>query len=200
MHVFIVCFPVLAVAILVSVIRYTQTRNQARSWRLLAERNGLSYERGWWLELSSSRVFGPYRGRHVEIRTDPSYIFDYLFDKTHMAVNLHNRTNAFLRLHRGTLGRRMADQVRPKAITISGDARFDQSFIATSRPTQLVSSALALHSLRDRLLRVRDATAIELRHDRLTLERSGIEKDATYLQFLLDLMVDLAETVEQSMD
>jgi hypothetical protein len=189
----------LGVAILVSAVRYAQTRSQARSWRGLAERTGLSYRRGWWLEFTSSRVFGPYRGRQVELRTEPEHLFDYIFDETRLIVRLHKRTDAFPRLHRGALGGKVVSWFPRRSDIRTGDPQFDQSFIIASRPPGLVSTALASQTLRDRLLRVRDATTIELLEDRVTLVRSGIERDGTHLHFLLDLMVDLAEALEQSL-
>jgi len=43
-------------------------------------------------------------------------------------------------------------------------------------------------------------SVIELVGDRIVFQRSGIDKDVAYLHFLLDLMVDLAAAVEQSLD
>ena len=64
--------------------------------------------------------------------------------------------------------------------------------------SEFAVGVLASPKLRQRLLRLREQTTIEASGDWLSLERSGLEKNADYLCFCLDLMSGLACAVEEA--
>ena len=78
-----------------------------------------------------------------------------------------------------------------------GDAAFEREFdLHVSKPPTFAPVVLASADLRQRLLSLRWGTIITVIKGRLSVYQAGIERKEAYLQFLLDLLCDLAEVID----
>jgi hypothetical protein len=140
---------------------------------------------------------GVYRGRDLVLDTYTPTNLDNVIDVTRLRLPIDNPANGHMRLDHFPIGRAIGTALRPQSQICTGDKVFDRQFAITSTPLGFAVEVLASPQLRQRLLHVRENTEIELTGNQLSLERAGIEKDATYLLFLLDLLIELADAVEQ---
>ena len=172
-------------------------RNYRSGWQELASRTGLIFTPGGCLRLyGDERVHGLYRGRPLRLDTSGDSTLESLMEDTRIRVAVRNTGGAHFSLSPPMLPA-LARRFPPKEQVLLGDAEFDQGFLLRGRPAEFVAAVLAPEDLRQRLLQLRSGTGLVLRAEDLLLQRHGLEQDVEYLHFVLDLLCDLAERIEE---
>ena len=179
------------------VVRSVKSRRLARAWIELSESTGLEFKPGGWFMVGTSpRVAGDYGGRRLELYCYMSQQDSDTSDYTHLALDVQNPTDASFRLEHAPIVRAIDRLFRRGAETSFADEEFHEVFTVHSDPSDFAPTLLAESELEYHLLHLRENTEIELRGNRLSLERIGLEKDVEYLRFCLDLLSELADAVE----
>jgi len=178
-------------------IIYFSRQEQAKAWRQVAARAGLTFEPG--VLLGSPRVIGNYRGRALRLdafarRHGTRDVTRY----TRIALAVNNRAGVVLTLRREGVFSPIAKALGVEDIRL-GDAEVDRRFIIQSRPATFAATLFAARDLRQRLLQVRapHLVAVEAAELRLEQVEVSIEKDVDSWVSLFDLVSDLAEQVER---
>lgn len=173
-------------------------RTYRSGWEELASRTGLTFTPGGCLGLyGGERVHGLYRGRPLRLDTSGDSTLESLVEDTRIRVAVRNAGGAYFSLSPPMLPA-LARRFPPKEQVLLGDAAFDQGFLLRGRPAEFVAAVLAPADLRQRLLQLRSGTGLVLRAEDLLLQRHGLERDVEYLHFVLDLLCDLAERIEET--
>lgn len=183
-------------------ISYLDSRSHRTDWNRVAADAGLAVSND---RLSSNRpiLSGSFRGRDVQIRTQwtpySGGSYGHLtIPTTHIYVDANNPVQAHLRLVKQGIDIGWLRFAGIRDVVI-GDAAFDRQFLIKSQPEAF---AVALFHRRDMLrydLRKMPVLwqFVELSGDELTYAQFGIQRDVRKLRFLLNLLCDLAEAVEQ---
>jgi hypothetical protein len=173
-------------------------RNYQSAWQELAGRTGLIFTPAGCLGLyGGERVHGLYRGRPVRLDASGDSTVESLAEDTRIRVAVRNKGGAYFSLSPPMLPA-LARRFPPKEQVLLGDAAFDQGFLLRGKPAEFVAGVLAPEDLRQRLLHLRSGTGLILGAKDLFLQRHGLERDVDYLHFVLDLLCDLAERVEET--
>lgn len=77
----------------------------------------------------------------------------------------------------------------------TGDEAVDKRFIIKSQPETFASTLFASASLRERLLQIQPIN-LTVNDNELTFEQRGVLSDIDRVKFLLHVLTDLAEQVE----
>jgi hypothetical protein len=92
----------------------------------------------------------------------------------------------------------------PYALIEAKPTTFEQAFEVQQQPAHFGDRVIASPSLRSRLLRMHQGTTLRIHKTRIELQQQarpgvyGIEQDAAYMHFLLDLLSDLTEAMGAS--
>lgn len=178
-----------------------EKRLNEKPWSELATQTGLTYETGKLLLGRPARVTGTYRNYRLSLYT---YKLGRGNPCTRIEVALNRPTGRFLRL-RGPYERS----------EVLSEAAFDrvfgagslysigyERFFVRSFPRRLAISLFGTDGrrhgpLRYRLLSIKQLANIELDGYRLHFEQFGALTDIGYVQSIFDLLVDIAEAVEE---
>jgi hypothetical protein len=181
--------------IFILVVGARQGRRQEEAWRGFAARHGLIYEPRSFSN-RVPRIYGTYRKREVAIRIlkrrEPGSGFSPVPSRMGTEVRP---------------GRRMRSSSRRSytQITLSVDNPSDFYLlmrgveVERSSPPDFARDLLEMTDLHQRLVAV-SLGELALRRQKLYLEGDGIPIDLAELQFLLDLMCDLATAIETTIE
>lgn len=189
----LLCLLTAAFFVGVSVLGYLRGQQRNTAWQELAARNGLQFEPGSMLSYPS--VSGRYRGRNLllkNIRRTRGKQRSRTY--TRLTLSLDNRANVRFGLYdqdafSGLFTALGAQDVR------TGDETVDRRFVIKSQPEEFARRLFASPGLRERLLQVRPMN-LTLQGNELTFEQQDVLSDADQLQFLFDLLADVADKVE----
>lgn len=120
-----------------------------------------------------------------------------LSEDTKIRVTVNPATRAFFRLS-PPMWPALARFSTPRERVLVGDDEFDRAFLLRGQPEEIVATVFAPAELRQRVLELRPGTELMLRGTEIWLSEPGLERDVDYLQFVLDLLCDLAERVEEA--
>jgi hypothetical protein len=206
----VLAFVMMFLAISSQMFRSSRKKEIETPWREFAALHNLKYEE---MDdpVNPGRICGQYHERWIELSAASDERDGFLALYMRLTVAIHNTANTSLTV------RQLHPPTRPKVTTRSWlvskvpfrneeimiappDTRSDadRRFLMMSSPEdytmRLFNFNVALH----RSLAKLHPTAMTLMLDKqLHFEQLGIERDAEYMTFLLDLMCDLADTVEK---
>lgn len=175
-----------------------EVRHARRTWRRLADQMGLTFQ-----SKGSGHAFGTYRGRHVHIHTlsAPSQTGRIRDVEMVVRVALHVPVGEPFSVHVGTsidplvgAGTSALEEI----VAIAGEQK---SYRVTGSHDLYTRVLLACPWLREQLARLRERSTIRASDSSLTLRQPdghGLDGQAAYLFFVLDLMSDLAEALDKT--
>jgi hypothetical protein len=189
-------FVLLIVAVIALSLGWTYSRRQARlkAWRELAERMGLTWEPGSLLG-HPPYVKGKYRGHELTLDTFRRGSGRNSTTYTRIILFVNNQSNLYLTLYEESVFSKIGKLFGAQDIQV-GDEEIDRRFMIKGQPEDSVTRLLTPISLRQKLLEARSVN-LEVDGRELHFEKKGEESDVNYLQFLFDLLSDLAEAVER---
>ncbi|MBI3361577.1 MAG: hypothetical protein HY023_10775, partial [Chloroflexi bacterium] len=109
---------------------------------------------------------------------------------------VNNQANVYLALYEESVFSKIGKFFGMEDVQI-GDEDVDRRFIIKSRPETFAARLFTSINLRQKLLQAR-AVNIEVDGRELHFEQQGVETNADYMQFLFDLLSDVAEMVERA--
>lgn len=170
-----------------------------RTWQQLARRTGLICRvDGFFLTGYAVEVGGHYQGRMLSLATYKQGKSQV--PSTRITLAVKNETGARLRL-RGPFkpGEANSDKVTSDLFQAAEARQFghDQRFFIRSQPVHLVTSMFRPGPLRTKLAQLESLVNIELDKQTLHFNQLGVLGDVDYLEFLFDLLSDLADAVEK---
>lgn len=142
------------------------------------------------------RLSGSYRGRAVTLHPRQAYGRS---SATHLELSVENLVDASLRLRGPFHGSIMADQVTVDLLSASGmrPVGAEKLFFIGGSPVHVTTNLLASNSLQAALESLPQPLNVELREQKLYLTYRGLVNEAKQVTILLDILSDLADTVEQ---
>lgn len=175
-----------------------EARRKEHFWRRVATRTGLTCRVvGSWLG-SSVHVVGTYRQRALTLYAS-KWVNGHV-PATRIELSIANEMNASLRL-RGPFKRDEAifDQITSNLFTAIEARQFghNQRFFIRSQPVHLMTGMFRAGPLQAKLLKLDALVNIELDGRVLYFEQLGPLRDVEYLQFLFELLSDLADMIER---
>jgi len=182
------------VIVLVVAIAYFRRQARQRAWSELADRTGLTFESDGWF--GTSRVTGVYRGHQLTLdtfRRGSSGKNSTTYTRIVLFVN--NQSNLYLALYHEGVFSKIGKFFGMQDIQV-GDIELDRRFIIKGKPEKAVVSVLTSGALPQKLLEARSVN-LEVDGRELHFEQVGVELKVDYLEFLFDLLSDLAEAVER---
>ncbi len=170
-----------------------------RVWRRLAQRTGLQCRvDGFFLTGYAVEVSGRYRGRNLSLSTYKQGKSQV--PSTRIAVAVNNEARAILRL-RGPFkpGEANDDKVVNDLFEATAARQFgrDHRFFIRSQPVHLVTSMFQPGSLRAKMSQLESPVNIEVEGQSLRFNQLGVLGDVAYLEFIFDLLSDMADKVEK---
>ncbi|MBI3762629.1 MAG: hypothetical protein HY260_12330 [Chloroflexi bacterium] len=175
-------------------IAYYQRQARERAWGELAGRTGLTLEPGNFL--TGPRVTGNFRGHTITLDTFSRGSGKSRTTYTRIVVFVNNQANVYLALYQESVFSKIGKFFGMEDVQI-GDEDVDRRFIIKSRPETFAARLFTSINLRQKLLQAR-AVNIEVDGRELHFEQQGVETNADYMQFLFDLLSDVAEMVERA--
>jgi hypothetical protein len=173
-------------------------QSKLKAWEQLSLRTGLTLDRGgWWA--AQANLSGRYRSYPLVLKTytvGTSSRSRTIY--TLVAVGVQNKEGSAFRLSPAGVLSRLGEALGMQDVKI-GDEAFDRRFAITSRPPEFVMALLGDDMLRHSLMdRVKRNAVIGLEGNRLTYTCMGVEKDVDYLEFLFNLLCDIADRIDGS--
>jgi hypothetical protein len=181
---------VLAIAVGIAFARW---RVRLRAWSELAARSGLSLEPG--NLFSPPRVSGAYRGHHLRLDTFSRGTSKNRTTYTRIVVHLDNRAGVRLALYQEDVFNKIGKMFGQKDVQ-TGDEEIDRRFMIRCEPEMFAARLFTSINLRSKLLQARSLN-LSVEGPELYFEQRGAETNGEYLQFLFDMLIDLAEFVER---
>lgn len=187
------CLFTLALGILGAVMGYLRSQTRNAAWQELATRNGLQFEPGGFM--TYPRLSGVYRGHSLLLtnfrrthgrRNSTTY--------TRLTLSLDNRANIQFGLYGENMLSGLGKAFGMQDVRI-GDETVDRRFVIQSQPEQFAAALFASAGLRERLLQTR-SLYLTVKGSELIGQEIGMLTEAEYLQFLFDLLADVAERVD----
>jgi hypothetical protein len=174
-----------------------EMRASRKAWRQLAAQLDLTFE-----SKGFGNAFGVYRGRHVHIhaRRTASLSDGLRGVETVVGVTLEHPIEARFTIHverPGVPPARVGAEALEEVVTSAGRRT---SYYVTGQRDAYTRAVSASPGLRRRLAGLREFSAIRVCDASITArqsERSGLERDASYTRFVLDVLSDLAQAVEE---
>lgn len=190
----IACFAVPALMFGLVYYVYYQHKSRVRDWDEFAKGIGLTLEPG--NLFVRPRVTGNYRRRAITLDTFSRGSRKHRKTYTRIVLLVNNPSNIYLALYVEDVFSKIGNFFGMADVQI-GDDEIDQRFTIKSRPETFAARLFASSNLRQKLLQAR---SVNLKVDgrELYFEQRGMEADPDYLQFLFDLLSDVAEMVERS--
>ncbi|NJP06397.1 MAG: hypothetical protein HC837_12595 [Chloroflexaceae bacterium] len=174
-----------------------ETRTRNPHWQELADRTGLDYCHGNMLLGQGQRVTGCYRGRTLTFSASRVH--------TYIEIAIQNENNTNLRLF-GPFDHREVtyDRWTHNVFAAMGQYQVNnRHFFIGSEPRSLAKELVAptgvqQGSMRSHLPHIRWRVRIAVDGYRLTFEQMGLLQDMEYIQFLFELLSDLADVIERT--
>ena len=178
------------------VVGYFNQQRIVRAWRDLAERSGLTCEAPRFVLLQEPRVFGVYRGRSLTLDTYTTGSGRSRTTYTRIRIAVDNRANGSLALYDETIFSKIGKALGMQDIQ-TGDEEIDKRFILKGQPETFALGVLNSINLRQKLLQAR-ALSIHLDGPELKFSQHGVVADVERLQFLFELLSDVADGAERA--
>lgn len=173
---------------------YASRQARAKAWGELARRTGLALEQGSFFV--PPRLTGGYRGHSLTLDTFTRGSGKSSNTYTRIVIFVNNQANIYLALYEEGLFSKIGKFFGAEDVQI-GDEEVDRRFILKSRPENFAARLFTSINLRSKLLQARAAN-IEVDGRELYFEQRGAERNTDYLQFLFDMLSDLADLVERA--
>ncbi|HXF85960.1 MAG TPA: hypothetical protein VNK49_11290 [Anaerolineales bacterium] len=188
------CFFMIGTVILAAIMGYLSSQKRDAAWQELAARNGLRFEPGGMFSYPS--LSGLYRGHNLWLRNiRRTHGKKHARTYTRLVLSLNNRANIRFGLYDEDIFSGVIKALGVQDVR-TGDETVDERFMIKSQPETFAPSLFASASLRERLLRVKPMN-LTLEGNELVFEQNGMLTDTEQLQFLFDLLVDVADRVER---
>ena len=201
----VICLLDIPVIILVSgallIVERFIVQEAAEAWQQFANQTNLTHNSRTLSFFSRNlitwgvgQVSGIYRGHQVSVYTKRITPYQRV---TCMTLKLKQ---AF----RGDLTLTYVHYPDPYALIEAKPTTFEQAFEIQQQPEHFGDCVITSPPLRSRLLRMHQGTTLRIHKTRIELQQQarpgvyGIEQDAAYMHFLLDLLSDLAEAMGAS--
>lgn len=202
-----VCLCVLGAAPFILMIlsrHWERNRHREDEWLMLAQRLGLSFGK---LSSGDRMVDGRYKGYEVgvySIRTYPrtrddftdllSILFPSRYTKIVVAFD-YPLGDTGLSVSRETLMSKVGKLILGEDV-LSGDEAFDKNFLIRSKPEELAKRVLSNPEIRKRLLEA-GYPALYFDGEEMSWVKAGVEKDIDHIQFLIDLLCDISDSIRK---
>ncbi len=187
-------FIAIALLIILTVFTYGiwSKKAQETSWRELASRTGLSFERGG--AITRPILSGIYQNRRVKVDVH-SHSTGYKpgsssYPYTRIQLEVQNQDNSSL-----AIKEKHHMPLFSKAGVPVGDPAVDARFSIQSSPNDLGNQLFRATNLHQSILSARSFD-LELTGVELCLEERGIDKDVDYMIWLLQLLYGVADFIE----
>lgn len=184
---------IVGVIVLAVGISYYRRQARQRAWSELAVRTGLTCEPGSFFR--PPYVTGVYRGHQLTLDTFTRGSGKSSTTYTRIVLFVNNQSNLYLALYEESIFSKIGKFFGAQDIQV-GDEEIDRRFIIKGRPEDSVVRLLNSIGLRQKLLEARSLN-LEVDGRELHFEKVGVELNVDYLQFLFDLLGDMAATVER---
>jgi hypothetical protein len=193
---------ILVVLVALSMLsRYWFGQGTEKSWNELATRTGLVYRKTGMFWGYFSHLTGTYRNYPLTLYINEQGRLQG--SSTRIELTLKNPAQVYLQLHgpyepdEVNLDNSLGNFFEAKTYRIG-----DCFFFIKSKPENLASGLFAplnprQKPLRDQFLRLKYDINIEIENSKLYFDQVGVLNNSQYLHYLLDLVCDLAEAVEQ---
>jgi hypothetical protein len=172
---------------------YATRRARLRAWEELARRTGLAFEPGGYF--TTPTLTGSYRGHQITLDTFKRSSGRSSTTYTRIVVFVNNQESIYLALYEEGVFSKIGKFFGTEDVQV-GDEEVDRRFIIKSRPETFAARVFTSINLRGQLLKARHVN-IEIDGREIYLEERGDLTDADYIQFLFDLLSELADFVER---
>jgi hypothetical protein len=182
---------VISLLVLFGVIAYLRRQARQQAWSELAARTGLTFEPGG--IFAPMVVAGNYRGRPLTLDTFTRRTGKNSTTYTRIQLGANNPSALSLAIYDENVLSKLGKALGMQDIQ-TGDDELDRRFTIRGQPEPMIISLLASISLRQQLLQAR-SVHVEVKGQQVYWQQRGAESNADYLQFVFDLLSDLAEAV-----
>lgn len=187
------CLFVIALFISAAVLGYLRSQKRNAAWQELASRNGLRFEPGGMLSYPS--VSGMYRGRNLLLKNiRRSHGKKNSKTYTRLVISLENHAGVQFGLYEENVLSGLGQALGMQDVR-TGDETVDKRFIIKSQPEEFALRLFTSPGLRERLLQIQPIN-LTIKDNELTFEQRGMLSDVDRLQFLLHVLTEVAEHVD----
>jgi len=185
---------VVGMLVIFAVLAYRRRQARQQAWSELAVRTSLTFEPGGLL--SPMRVTGTYRGRPLTLDTYTRSSGKSSTTYTRIRLGVNNPSALSLAIYDENVLSKLGKALGMQDIQV-GDDELDRRFTFKGQPQPVIASLLTSIGLRQKLLEAR-SVHVEVKGQEVYWQQRGAESNADYLQFLFDLLSDLAEAVDRA--
>lgn len=168
-------------------------QSRRKAWAELAERLGLQLQPGGFFG-ENNVVSGVYRSHYLRLDTFSRGSGKSRSHYTRIVLAIQNPAGVALELYQEGIFSRMGKALGMQEIQ-TGDEELDRRFMIKGEPQTTVVGLLTSIGLRQKLMEAR-APHIQVRGQEVYYEKRGIETNIDTLNFLFDLLSDLAQAVD----
>ena len=177
-----------------AVLAYVRRRARQQAWGELATRTGLTFEPGGLL--TPMRITGAYRGHALTLDTYTRSSGKNSTTYTRILLSANNPSALSLAIYDENVLGKIGKALGMQDIQV-GDDELDRRFTFKGQPEPVITGLLTSISLRQKLLEARSVN-VEVKGREVGWRQRGEESNADNLQFLFDLLSDLAEAVDRA--
>jgi hypothetical protein len=185
---------VVGVLVLFAVLAYLRRLARQQAWSELAARTGLTFEPGGLF--SPMRITGTYRGHPLTLDTFTRRSGKNSTTYTRIMLSVNNPSALTLAIYDENVLSKVGKALGMQDIQV-GDDELDRRFTIKGQPEPVIAGLLTSIGLRQKLLEAR-SLHVDVKDRELHFEQRGAESNADHLQFLFDLLSDLAEAVDRA--
>ena len=183
---------IVGILVLFAVLAYLGRRARQQAWSELAARTGLTFESGGLF--SPMRITGAYRGHALTLDTFTRSSGKSSTTYTRIRMSVNNPSALSLAIYDENVLSKLGKALGMQDVQV-GDDELDRRFTFKGQPEPVLASLLTSVGLRQKLLEAR-SVHVEAKGQEVYWQHRGAESNADYLQFLFDLLSDLAEAVD----
>ena len=186
----------LVIGLLVAFVVLAYLRRQARqqAWSELAAHTGLTFEPGGLF--SPMRITGAYRGHALTLDTFTRRSGKNSTTYTRILLSVNNPSALSLAIYDENVLSKLGKALGMQDIQV-GDDELDRRFTFKGQPQPVIAGLLTSIGLRQKLLEAR-SVHVEVKGQEVYWQQRGAESNADHVQFLFDLLSDLAEAVDRA--
>ena len=185
---------VVGMLVIFAVLAYRRRQARQQAWSELAVRTSLTFEPG--TLFSPMRVTGTYHGRPLALDTFTRSSGKSSTTYTRIRLGANNPSALSLAIYDENVLSKLGKALGTQDIQV-GDDELDRRFTFKGQPQQVIAGLLTSIGLRQKLLEAR-SVHVEVKGQEVYWQQRGAESNADYLQFLFDLLSDLAEAVDRA--
>jgi len=185
---------VIGLLVIFGAIAYLRRQARQQAWGELAARTGLTFESGGLF--SPMRVTGTYRGHPLTLDTFTRSTGKNSTTYTRIQMGANNPSALSLAIYDENVLSKVGKALGMQDIQ-TGDDELDRRFTIKGQPEPMIASLFTSIGLRQKLLQAR-SVHVEVRGQQVYWQQRGAESNADHLQFLFDLLGDLAEAVDRA--